>query len=186
MDATFRIALIISTIMHSAIFVPAAFRSAIEPDKPVVVDYVRIKAPELKVAGEQNRPLPKPAGSTKVELAKKVNLKEARELAKSQAPLKAKKDYINYYQLIREKIRQRLKERYSRVCGEGDVAVVFILNSSGSLSAVEIEEAKSTRDSNLGQIAVASVKDAAPFPPFPGELPVAKMSFDLTVSFKKD
>jgi len=37
----------------------------------------------------------------------------------------------------------------------------------------------------LIDIALKSVRDASPFPPFPKEFSAPKMSFDLTVSFKK-
>ena len=185
METTFRTALAISAVIHSVLFVPLYRITSNEVNKPVVVDYVRIKEPEVKVVAAPDRPLPKPAESAEVEIKKKVSLKEARELAKSQAPLRNKKDYINYYQLVREKIRQCLKERYGRSYGEGDVALIFILHSNGSLASVDVERASSVPDRILIQLAVLSIKEASPFPPFPKELALPKMSFDLMVSFKK-
>jgi len=200
MGTSFRIAIAVSTLIHSALFAPLykTFAPA-AADKQVVVDYIKIKEPEVKMAALKERPA-RTVETPKVQLANNVKMapgrdvseksealkKEARELAKRQSPLRNSRDYINYYQLIREKIRQALKTRYTKYYGQGDVSLIFMLNSNGSLAAVDVDGAVSARDSALAQLAVMSVKEAAPFPGFPRELSVPKMSFDLTVSFKKD
>jgi TonB family protein len=192
-------AIVISAVIHSILLVPFCKFTPAEANKPVVVDYIKIKEPEDKVRPRPER-MTKTTETPKVQLVKKVEMtasraaaekaaaakKEARELAKKQAPLRNTKDYINYYQLIREKIRQALKERYKRSYGEGDVTLIFMLDSDGLLAAIDTNEAGLIKDPALNQLAMESVKAASPFPPFPKELSVPKMTFDLTISFKKE
>ena len=224
MSVPFKIAIAVSVVIHSLLFIPAwkIVKAPLEAEKPVIVDYLESKEPEINLVTRHGRPVkiaeaPKAQPAGKADLASAVEGQEAaakaedarrqaakaqaarqhaaaraaaakrevRELAKSQEPLRNTRDYINYYQLIREKIRQELKDQYKKSYGEGDVVLLFVLDSDGSLAAVDVEETRSTKDAALAQLAIASLKDASPFPHFPKELSVPKMSFDLTVSFKK-
>ena len=194
MKLSFKNSLFISFAFHLALLGPVVNldQALKEPkeDRPLVVDYVTIK--------EQVKALEEP----KLELNKKIELKppvdvnqgqakksseiaRARDAAKKEAQVRSTKDYINYYQLIREKIRARLKVKYNDYHKEGDVSLVFILRADGSLTKVEVETANSTADRTLRDIAVASVKEAAPFAPFPKALPLPVMSFNLVISFKR-
>ena len=197
MDPSFRIAIAISTIVHSVIFAPLCKIPGQDITKPIVVDYVKIKEPDVNIVVRKNSAA---IETPKISLAKKIEIapsrsaaekaetakKEARELAKKQAPLRNTKDYINYYQLIREKVRQTLKSRYDKRYAEGDVTLIFILNSNGSLASVDTEQESSSRDPALKDLAMQCLGEAAPFPAFPKELSVTKMSFSLTVSFKRN
>lgn len=196
MDATFRIAVVISTIIHSVIFIPVFSLRDARENRPIVVDYVKLK--DSVITPHRPKPILKAAFAPSVLIAKadmsanreagdksKTAKREARELARKQAPLKGKKDYINYYHLIREKIRGQLKERYVNRHHEGEIVLIFILDLNGSLVVVETDDTRSVQDEFLRRMALESVRDAAPFPPFPKELAVPKMSFDLTVSFKE-
>ena len=214
MSAPFKIAIAVSVIIHSLFFIPVwkIVKVPLEAEKPVIVDYLESKEPQVNVVTRHGRPVkiaetPKAQLTGKAEIAGAIEGQEAaakaeaarrqarakaeaakieaRELAKSQEPLRNTRDYINYYQLIRERIRQELKGRYKKSYGEGDVVLLFMLNSDGSLAAVDAGEARSAKDAVLAQLAVASLKGASPFPHFPKELSVPKMSFDLTISFKK-
>jgi len=95
-----------------------------------------------------------------------------------------KKEYTDYCKFIREKIRQRLENKHLPYYSPGDVNILFVVNSDGSLSDINIEE-KSTGDEKLTQIAAHSIKEASPFPPFPEGLDLTQMSFGITISFKK-
>ena len=193
---TFRSALAISALAHSAIFAPFAGQNAldrpIDRDKPMVVDYVVL-----------NKPVPKTLETPKVEIVKKVEVKmpveapreapkktePAKELnndaAKKEAAVRSTKDYINYYQLIREKIRKRLKENYRSYYNEGEARIVFTLTSDGSLVSSAIDGSGSTKDKVLRGIAIESVRDASPFPPFPKALNLPRMSFSVSILFKR-
>ena len=200
MYLTFKHAIIASTLIHSMIIFCIGGQGLItqKVDKRdiIVIDYVVTKEPkEAKVVKLRMTETPKIELSSKVEdapasanaaTAKSDTDKDAsRDLAVRQARVKATKDYINYYQLIREKIRRRLKDRYRGYHGEGDVSLIFVLNSGGSLVSAAVDQTASTRDRILVDAAVQSLKEAAPFAPFPKAISIPQMSFTLTVSFKK-
>lgn len=94
--------------------------------------------------------------------------------------------YSDYYRKVRNRIRDRLISRYYNGLAEGDINLVFILTSSGTLESVNICENVSVKDAALRDITMRCVKESAPFPPFPKTLTAPKMSFDLSVSFRKD
>lgn len=196
MDATFRAAIVISAIIHSVIFVPF-HNAAVNPEKfnnkLLVVDYLKVKGPEaaFKKAArpdiESNKPIEMkaPVDANRENAKSAASKDEALKDAKKQAEIKSSKDYINYFQFLREKIRQRLRANYTYYDKEGDISLAFILESDGSLSAIEIIDAASAPDKELKAIAIESVKEAAPFPGFPKALPYPKLSFNLDISFKK-
>lgn len=202
MDMLFRNALIVSALIHASLFAPLYLRHGEPerlPDRDMTVDYVRVvepkavdmaRAPELK-ASETPRIEVKPKvdvpPAPAAPAAKAETSKEApSELAKKQAKLRSTEDYINYYQLIREKIRQEVKRRYRRSDEQGEVYLNFILASDGRLTACEADPSLSKAGRSLIDMAVASLRSAAPFPPFPKALNVPRVAFSVTIVFKKD
>jgi len=109
----------------------------------------------------------------------------SKESAKKEAQVKQSKDYVNYYQLIREKIRSRLKDNYQYYNREGEVHLSFILTQNGSLLSYAIDRSKSTQDEVLLHITATSLKAVSPFPALPRSLSMSKMSFNIVISFKK-
>jgi len=109
----------------------------------------------------------------------------AKDQMKAQARIKQEKDYVNYYQLIREKIRSRLKNNYQYYKREGDVYLSFTLTQNGSLLTYAIDRAKSTQDEALLEITTTSLKTISPFPSLPKSLSMSQMSFNIVISFKK-
>ena len=109
----------------------------------------------------------------------------SKEAAKKEAQVKQSKDYVNYYQLIREKIRSKLKDNYQYYSREGEVHLSFVLTQNGSLLSYEIDRSKSTRDEMLLHITATSIKAISPFPVLPRSLSMSKMSFNIMISFKK-
>jgi protein TonB len=65
---------------------------------------------------------------------------------------------------------------------EGTVEIRFTLSRQGSLIGEPALEKKS-RYERLNASALAAVKNAAPYPPFPGEIGEEEMSFQVTVAF---
>jgi len=94
-------------------------------------------------------------------------------------------EYIQYYELIRERIKKIVSNEYKGRKNGGEVSLVFILNSNGILKDVSYVPDKSSSDKYLIDIALKSLKDASPFPVFPGALKKESLSFNLTVVFKK-
>jgi len=141
-------------------------------------------APQVKV---DNR---KSAKSGKLKERAKSNKMDAvrdssKEPANKEAQLKQDRDYVNYYQLIREKIRSRLKDNYQYYNREGEVYLSFVLTQNGSLLSYAIDRSKSTQDEVLLHITATSLKAISPFPALPRSLSMSKMSFNIMISFKK-
>ncbi len=202
MQLTLRNALIISAALHTAFIAPLCTVPFMKKPakKELVVDYVRLKEAlklktpvtdvELKVPETQKvelKPKAEAAPAPKAPTAKVETHKDAsRELAQKQAQAKTTKDYINYYQLLREKIRQRVKRGYRSSYSEGEIRVNFTLNANGSLVSCDIDRTGSSGDAKLAELAVSSVRQASPFPPLPKALAVPTMNFSVTVVFNKE
>lgn len=93
-------------------------------------------------------------------------------------------EFVTYYQYIREEIRRFLKQNYTSIYEEGDVAVSFALNQAGELISIEILNAKSSNDSELRRLSYESIKSSSPFKPFPRGLSQEEISFNLSIIFK--
>jgi outer membrane biosynthesis protein TonB len=140
------------------------------------------KEAQAKVAKvKEAQPAAKPREALKAQSAKDA-LKEA---SKKEARIKSTKEYVSYYNLIREKIRRRLKENYRDYPKEGDVYLTFTLSTDGTLLAHNIDAARSSPDETLQGLAALSLEEAAPFGRFPKALTVPKMSFNVLISFRK-
>jgi TonB family protein len=91
--------------------------------------------------------------------------------------------YINYYQLVREKIRRAAYQNYTRT-DIGEVYVSFIVSGDGSLKDMRLVEEKSSSNKYLKETALRSVRSASPFPAFPKELDYPQLSFNIAISFE--
>ena len=91
--------------------------------------------------------------------------------------------YINYYQVVREKIRRAAYQNYNRV-ETGEVYITFIISKEGYLNDIRLVTEKSSDNIYLKSIALASVQNAAPFPNFPKELDYPQLSFNVVISFE--
>lgn len=92
--------------------------------------------------------------------------------------------YISYYQISREKIKRAAYQQNYGGREEGEVTVSFVIKSDGTLQQVRLVENGSSASPYLGDIAVSSVKEAAPFPKFPRELDYPQIPFTLTITFQ--
>lgn len=206
MDLTLRSAIMLSLLVHSVIFLPSIRlfcqdRHQFTSRDSITVDYIVEKEPTVEF--KKNDTVRREVKETKkIPLAAKVDLQSkaapavsapvkslkdvADALAVRQAKVMSTQDYINYYSLIRENIRRHLKSRYRTYYNEGDACLIFILRSDGSLMSVGVDLGASTHDRTLLDTSIQSVKDAAPFTPFPKAIKLEQMSFTLTVSFRKD
>jgi TonB family protein len=100
------------------------------------------------------------------------------ELEKISSP-----QYMNYYGLVREKIKRSAYQNYIRQ-DTGEINVSFVISSDGQLKDVHVIEEKSTPSEYLKEIAAVSVKDASPFLAFPKELNYPQLSFNVVISFE--
>ncbi len=91
--------------------------------------------------------------------------------------------YISYYQIVREKIRRAAYQNYTGR-DTGEITVSFVISDDGYLKEMRLVEKKSTSSKDLRDLALRSIKDAAPFPNFPKELNYLQLSFNLTITFE--
>ena len=199
MNITFKGAVIISVLIH-AIGIGAFYRSPVLQEnleekgkKDMTVDYVVIKEQKTDMRETPKIEIPK-----KIEIKPPVKTPEEKkpdkpketketvdDIALKQARIKDTKDYINYYQLMREKVRRRLKRNYVYRSREGEVSLNFVLDSGGNILSCSADQSRSASDRVLLETAKKSLRESSPFPPFPKDIDLPKMSFNLTVVFKK-
>lgn len=92
--------------------------------------------------------------------------------------------YMEYYKLIRERIRKNAY-RYYNIEESGIVYLCFVILNNGNLAQLVLSE-KTEASSKLIDIALRSVKDSAPFPPFPKELNYPQLQFSVSIHFKNN
>ena len=91
--------------------------------------------------------------------------------------------YISYYQMVREKIRRAAYQNYNRT-ENGEVYMSFLIARNGTLNDARLVDERSSLDTYLRDIALRSIKDAAPFPAFPADLDYPRLSFNVVISFE--
>jgi outer membrane biosynthesis protein TonB len=91
--------------------------------------------------------------------------------------------YITYYQIVRDRIRDRAYSNYTKL-SVGEVFVTFIIKLDGTLSGLQVLEAKSSANEFLRDVGLKSVQEAAPFPPFPKDLNYPELTFNVSISFQ--
>ncbi len=94
-------------------------------------------------------------------------------------------DYIQYYELLREKVKHTAAAHYRRSYGEGGVEIIFTLSKNGFLEKASIDDRKSVKNAFLRQSALKGLKAAAPFPPFPETLNAEELTFAIAIIFTK-
>lgn len=93
--------------------------------------------------------------------------------------------YMNYYRMIREKIRKNAYNYYDSK-KNGEIFLSFIINSNGTLENLSLDN-KSAENVFLQRIAVKSVEEASPFPSFPEELKnYTRLHFNISIYFKNN
>ncbi|MFA5286897.1 MAG: TonB family protein [Candidatus Omnitrophota bacterium] len=207
-----QIALLISLTAHAAIIFNSRVLPFIKPpeaEHKTKVSYIKIKnSPkeaiepkdkenrllkripppyiEMESLGKENNAAkPRDVQSPKPELIKQsMNVAKRKivlppvDMAKIDNP-----SYISYYQIVREKIRRSAYQNYTR-SETGEVYVAFIISGDGDLKNARLVEERSSGNSYLKSIALASVKSASPFPRFPKELDYPELSFNVVISFE--
>jgi len=201
---TIRAAILISILVHSLAIAPFSFNILARHDErrsdEIIVDYVVAKAAEEKrqtVLETKMRDEPRLDINKRIDVRPALPINVTRpaqrksakdrsdETARIETHIKSTKDYINYYSLIREKIRACLRDDYKSYHGEGEVTLTFVLNSAGAVESIAIDPMNSTNNKSLQNISLSSIKEASPYPSFPKALTLPKMSFSLQISFKK-
>ena len=210
MNSQWNLALIISLLFHTAIIVeaPAIFKkkiSIIQKEKEKQIEIVPKKIEKIKeIAKHEKLELesPKPLPYVDNILTKLIEKNTFSNLQKTQISqtalekvsfsdvptekeLKKNPAYMSYYRLIREKIRANTYQNYN-TNRKGEILVDFLVLKSGDLEAVRLDPS-STSNKILREIALKSIKEAAPFPSFPDELKkYSHLKFTISIYFKNN
>lgn len=91
--------------------------------------------------------------------------------------------YLNYYQLIREKIRKTAYANYNRQIN-GAVYLSFVIARNGQLKELRADEGKMLPHPYLKNVALTSIRAASPFPEFPPDLDYSQLSFNVIILFQ--
>ncbi|MBL7158700.1 MAG: energy transducer TonB [Candidatus Omnitrophica bacterium] len=188
-DPIFRIALGVSLSLHFAVVSWGSFSlpKPLEKDaEKIEITYLKFEVPEEKTL--QN--VPREYDIEKRELKTKASKNPQEIVSRNQGALPAEnylkkeelerlEEYIQYYELLRERIKQSVAEHYRSARKEGGANVVFTLKRSGLLENLTV----SCDSEKLNRIAKKSIRNAAPFPPFPEKLESENLTFSIAIVF---
>jgi len=142
--------------------------------------------PEIK----KEEVVSKPKSSEEVKEEKRIP--EGSKEKRFEAVIKEERDeakkatYINYYRAVREKIKECADKNCPKDMrlGQGEVCLSFIVASSGELLQVQVIDERSVNDRMLREIAINSIRDASPFPPFPHGMSQYQITFNVIIAFE--
>ncbi|MBU0469502.1 MAG: hypothetical protein KKF78_01155 [Candidatus Omnitrophica bacterium] len=93
--------------------------------------------------------------------------------------------YLSYNQSIRQKIKSRAYSFVNHPDFEaGEIYLTFALDSNGSLKQVKIIESKTNANEYLRDVGLRSIRESAPFAPFPEDLNYPELTFNIVISFE--
>ena len=142
--------------------------------------YLDLKKDILDIQKTKERIFTKP--ETKNSL---TNIKEVVFL-KSKDDMDSFPAYINYYEEIREKVKNAAYNSF-RSRSTGRIYLNFTLDNSGNLVNIYLNNSTSTSSAILKRVAKDSVETSSPFPKFPKELGQFKtLTFNLAIHFKSN
>ena len=97
--------------------------------------------------------------------------------------------YLTYNDDMRATISRNIKQRaYTYVnhpdFEAGKVYLTFVLASNGMLKQLQIIESKTLANDYLKTVALRSIRESSPFPPFPAGFNYPEFTFNLLISFQ--
>lgn len=94
------------------------------------------------------------------------------------------KIFLDYFGQVKQRVRRAVEQGYSRRrSGRGDVTLMFVLKADGAVVKIFPVNENSSADDSLKDFAVRCVREGAPFPRFPKELGMDRISFNLSILF---
>ena len=210
-DKTFQVAIFISALIHTALFfqTPPFEIEMNKSLKQLEVTYQNIKnlPSAVGLRDLQNKKyvdkiqvvknVPKDFPSllkdnfdvknfklmNKPKISKVSSLEKRKVTPKLDSKMDNNPKYKDYYETIRENIKKEAYRNYTKY-EEGDVYLSFVISSEGLLLDINFFKEKSRASEFLQNIALKSVKNAAPYPKFPAELNYPKLTFNVIISFE--
>ena len=93
--------------------------------------------------------------------------------------------YMNYKLAIREMIRSVIEKNCKRIPKEGDVSVRFVIDRNGNIKKMALYKTSGRGMKFLENIALRSIKEASPFPPFSEEMKEKQLPLILPIRFTR-
>jgi type II secretory pathway component GspD/PulD (secretin) len=116
------------------------------------------------------------------EISQAASQKAITAKMKKVARYSSKMSRNSYIKLVRKRVLRHVNMNYPRSRLRGDVLVSFKLTSDGRLAGrIRI---LTPANETLKSLAIKSVRDAAPFPPFPRSIRKKKETFKLVITYK--
>ena len=91
--------------------------------------------------------------------------------------------YAAYNEMVRERIKEKVYENYDRM-ERGSVYLTFLLNEHGVLEAAKIIPEKTDASGHLQEIAIRSLREASPFPPFLKGMNLTEYPFNIEIQYQ--
>jgi len=91
--------------------------------------------------------------------------------------------YAAYNEMVRDRIKEKVYENYDRM-DAGSVYLTFLLDEHGVLKAAQIIPEKTTASEHLQQIAMKSLREASPFPPFLKGMNLSEYPFNIEIQYQ--
>ncbi len=161
-----------------------------EPELPKNVKVLTKKTDSLPIAGGalksiSKKPQPIKLGRKIPPKIKTLDLNRKISMTMVKSEKITNPQYLSYNQSMRQKIRQRAYNYIDHPDFQiGEVYLTFLLTSNGRVKDVRVLEEKTHSNEYLRKVAVRSVKESSPFPPFPKGFDYPEFTFNLLISFK--
>jgi TonB family protein len=91
--------------------------------------------------------------------------------------------YAAYNEMVRERIKEKVYANYDKI-QRGTVYLTFLLNEQGVLKAARIIPEKTDASEHLQEIAMRSLREASPFPPFLKGMNLTEYPFNIEIQYQ--
>lgn len=210
LDKRFKYSIILSLITHSLVLAP--WHGFKLPRLLRITDNLEVSYLELRQFDEivklqqekndlqdkirvENKKIDKPIQQESLKIEKETPKAERVQTAKFQKTTPEPKPsasaqteelvtYLDYYQALREKIKSCAHKNYPKYNIQGEVFVSFTILSDGTLAQIKVIDERSDNIPILKSAAIKSLEEASPFAPFPKEIKLSQMNFNLPILFE--
>jgi hypothetical protein len=91
--------------------------------------------------------------------------------------------YAAYNEMVRDRIKEKVYANYDRM-EMGTVYLTFLLDNHGVLMDAQIISEKTNASDHLQEIAMRSLKEASPFPPFLKGMSLTEYPFNIEIQYQ--
>ncbi len=91
--------------------------------------------------------------------------------------------YAAYNEMVRERIKEKVYANYDKM-ERGSVYLTFLLDEHGVLKDARIIEEKTDASEHLQEIAMRSLQEASPFPPFLKGMNLTEYPFNIEIQYQ--